>query len=96
MPAGASPFPVAKKYQNPTAAPDAMKGSGLASLVRAAPAKAEQRLLKGTASVSDKKIVLTFITVSLGIGQGGRSKVAKPQIFKALYAAVGGRTFIHQ
>ena len=37
----------------------------------------------------------TFITVLRGIGQGGRSKFAKAQIFIALYAAVGGRTFIH-
>jgi len=43
MPAGASPFPVAEKDQNATAASDAMKGSGLANGVRAAPAKAEER-----------------------------------------------------
>jgi len=42
MPAGASPFPVAEKDQNATAAPDAMKVSGLANVVRAAPAKAEE------------------------------------------------------
>jgi hypothetical protein len=47
---------VGKKYQNPTAAPDAMKVSGLANVVRAAPAKAEQRLLKFSASVTDKNI----------------------------------------
>ena len=39
-----SSFPVAEKNQNATAAPDAMKGSGLANVVRAAPANAEQRL----------------------------------------------------
>ena len=51
---GPSSFPVAEKNQNATAAPDAMKGSGLANVVRAAPVKAEQRLLKFSASVSDK------------------------------------------
>jgi hypothetical protein len=45
---------VAEKNQNATAAPDAVKGSGLANVVRAAPANAEQRLLKFSASVSDK------------------------------------------
>ena len=49
-----SSFPVAEKNQNATAAPDAMKVSGLANVVRAAPVKAEQRLLKFSASVTDK------------------------------------------
>ena len=51
---GASSFPVAEKNQNATAAPDAMKGCAKARVVIAAPANAEQRLLKFSASVSDK------------------------------------------
>ena len=39
---------------NPTAAPDAMKVSGLANGVSAAPVNAEERLLKVCASVADK------------------------------------------
>ena len=53
--AGALPFSVGKKYQNPTAAPAAMKGSAKARTVIAAPANAEKRLLKVCASVADKK-----------------------------------------
>ncbi len=44
-----------QKRINPTAAPAAMKGSARAGSVIAAPVKAEQRLLKVCASVSDKK-----------------------------------------
>ena len=51
---GPSSFPVAEKNQNATAASDAMKGCGLANVVRAAPAKAEERLLMFSASVTDK------------------------------------------
>ncbi len=40
---------------NATAAPAAMKGSARAGSVIAAPVKAEQRILKVCASVSDKK-----------------------------------------
>jgi len=40
---GALPFSVGKKYQNPTAAPDAMKGSARAKPVIAAPAPDENR-----------------------------------------------------
>ena len=52
--AGLSSFSVAKKNQNATAAPAAMKGSARARTVIAAPVKAEDRLLKVCASVSDK------------------------------------------
>jgi hypothetical protein len=48
-----SPFSVGKKYQNPTAAPDAMKGSARVKSVIAAPVNAEQRLSTVSASVSD-------------------------------------------
>ena len=41
--AGALPFSLGKKYQNPTAAPAAMKGSARARTVIAAPVKAEER-----------------------------------------------------
>jgi len=41
-----SPFSVGKKYENPTAASDAMKGSARARFVIAAPAKAEESLGK--------------------------------------------------
>ena len=41
--AGALPFSVGKKYQNPTAAPAAMEVSGLARSVIAAPVNAEER-----------------------------------------------------
>ena len=44
-----------KQRINPTAAPDAMKGSGVANVVHAAPVKAEERILKYGASVSDMK-----------------------------------------
>jgi hypothetical protein len=44
LPRGPSPFPIVEKDQKTTAASDAMKGSGLARLVIAAPAKAEDRL----------------------------------------------------
>jgi hypothetical protein len=40
---GPSPFSVAKKNENATAASDAMKGSAKARVVIAAPAKAEER-----------------------------------------------------
>jgi hypothetical protein len=39
---GPSPFSVAKKNENATAASDAMKVSGLARVVIAAPAEAEE------------------------------------------------------
>jgi hypothetical protein len=52
-----------------------MKGSGLANVVRAAPVNAEERLLKFGASVSDKKMCFTLITVLRGIGQGGKFKI---------------------
>ncbi len=39
---GPSPFSVGKKYENPTAASDGMKGSTMAWVVSAAPAKAEE------------------------------------------------------
>ncbi|WP_090701980.1 hypothetical protein [Daejeonella rubra] len=42
-PRGPCSFSAAKKNQNATAASDAMKVSGLANWVRAAPAKAEER-----------------------------------------------------
>ena len=45
--AGPSPFSVGKKYQNPTAAPDAMKGSARARTVIAAPVKAGRTVIKG-------------------------------------------------
>ena len=41
--AGLSPFSVAKKDQNATAAPAAMKGSARARVVIAAPVNAEER-----------------------------------------------------
>jgi len=41
--AGALPFSIGKKYQNPTAAPAAMKGSARAGSVIAAPVNAEER-----------------------------------------------------
>jgi hypothetical protein len=63
-PRGPSSFPVAEKNQNATAAPDAMKGSGLANEVRAAPAKAEERLSTVSASVSDNN---NWITLYNGI-----------------------------
>ena len=44
-----------QKRINPTAAPAAIKGSARARTVIAAPVKAEQRLLKVCASMSDKK-----------------------------------------
>ena len=46
-PRGLSSFSVAKKNQNATAAPAAMKGSGLANGVIAAPVKAEGTVIKG-------------------------------------------------
>jgi hypothetical protein len=49
-----NPFGQAKKDQNATAAPAAIKVSGLANGVIAAPVNAEDRLLKFCASVSDK------------------------------------------
>jgi hypothetical protein len=52
MAAGPSPFPAAEKDQNAAAAPDALKVSALAWLVVAAPAKAEESLLMGAASVA--------------------------------------------
>jgi hypothetical protein len=55
MAAGPSPFPAAEKDQNAAAAPDAMKVSAWAWLVVAAPAKAEESLLMGVASVAYNK-----------------------------------------
>ena len=45
--AGALPFSIGKKYQNPTAAPAAMKGSAKARTVIAAPVKAGGTVIKG-------------------------------------------------
>ena len=56
MAAGPSPFPAAEKDQNAAAAPDALKGSAWAWLLAAAPANAEERLLKGAASMAYNKI----------------------------------------
>jgi hypothetical protein len=52
MAAGPSPFPAAEKDQNAAAAPDALKGSAWAWTIVAAPAKAEESLLMGAASVA--------------------------------------------
>ena len=54
-PRGLSSFSVAKKNQNATAAPAAMKGSARARTVIAAPVNAEQRVLKVCASVAENK-----------------------------------------
>ena len=50
-----NPFGRAKKNQNATAAPAAMKGSARAGTVIAAPVNAEERLLKVCASVAENK-----------------------------------------
>ena len=55
MAAGPSPFPAAEKDQKAAAAPDALKVSAQAQTIVAAPANAEESLLKGAASVASKK-----------------------------------------
>ena len=55
MAAGPSPFPAAEKDQNAAAAPDAMKVSAQAWTIVAAPAKAEESVLMGAASVASNK-----------------------------------------
>ena len=55
---------------NPTAAPDAMKVSGLANGVSAAPVNAEERLLKVCASVADKKNCALPPCAALPAGRG--------------------------
>jgi hypothetical protein len=47
---------IVEKNQKTTAAPDAMKGCAKARVVIAAPANAEQRLGRVSASVTDKNI----------------------------------------
>ena len=89
------PFKNNKKQRiTATAAPDAMKVSGLANEVIAAPANAEERLLKVCVRRTPLELAWRRIKIGLtvlrGIGQGVNSNVILNTKFKALYVAVCG------
>ena len=72
-----------------------MKGCAKAGVVIAAPAKAEERLLKFSASVTDKNNCASLSILSYSASDRAIDlKSSHKQTFVALYVAVGGRTFL--
>ncbi len=72
-----------------------MKGCAKAGVVIAAPAKAEERLLKFSASVTDKNNCASLSILSYSASDRAIDlKSSHKQTFITPYAAVGGRTLI--